>query len=98
MHKFVEFRQLVHGKDAAVHAWNQTKVQRILGRHADARCEFGWINLANNVSELRAGRKAFVKGRHSLRKKPRDFVSHPVPHGSCNPFAAQVRAQRQGGL
>ena len=37
LHQLVQFRQLVHGEDAAVHAGDQPEVQRLFGRHARAR-------------------------------------------------------------
>ena len=36
LHQFVEFRQLVHGENAAVHPRDQAEVQRLFGRHARA--------------------------------------------------------------
>ena len=57
LHQFVQFRQFVHRKDAAMHARNQPEVQRLFGRHAHAAGQLGRIDFANDVGELRARRK-----------------------------------------
>ena len=52
LHEFVEFRHLVHGEDAAVHARDEAKMQGILGGHARTRSELGRIDLADDIREL----------------------------------------------
>ena len=59
LHQFVEFRQFVHGEDAAVHARDQAEVQRFLGGHAGAAGQLGRIDFADDVGELGARRQPF---------------------------------------
>ena len=57
LHQLVQLGQLVHGKDAPVHARNQTEVERFLGRHARAAGQLGRIDFADHVGELRSRRQ-----------------------------------------
>ena len=52
--QFVEFGDLVHGEDAAVHPRDEAEVQGVLGGHARAGGELGRVDLADDVGELGA--------------------------------------------
>src|SRR4029079_15831852 len=47
--QFIELGQLVDGKNAAVQARDQAKVQRLFGRHAHAAGQLGRVDLADDV-------------------------------------------------
>ena len=73
LHQFVQFRQFVHGKNAAVHPRDQAEVQGLLRRHALAARQFRRVDLADDVRELRARREPL---RIAFRPRPpadRDF-------------------------
>ena len=59
LHQFVEFRQFVDGKNAAVHARDEAEVQGFFGAHAGAAGEFGRIDFADDVGEFGARGEAF---------------------------------------
>ena len=85
--EFVEFRDLVHGEDAAVHPRDQAEVQGVFGRHAGAHRELRRVDLADHVGELRARgeplRVALVavppRDRHSVFGRVREqFLRRPA--------------------
>src|SRR5262245_6191761 len=66
-----------------MHARDQTKMERLLGGHADAPREFRRIDLADDVGEFRAGSKSF--GISLLARPPTNrhllltMTSHKLP-------------------
>ena len=57
LHELVQFGQFVHGEDAAMHAGNQAEVQRTFRGHAFAVRQFGRVDFADHIGELRPGRE-----------------------------------------
>ena len=86
LNEFVEFRDFVHGEDAAVHARDEAEVQGIFGPHARADGELGGVDLADDVGELRAGRESL--GVALLPGPPGDRALAPPAcsrRGACPP-------------
>ncbi len=59
LHQFIKVGKFVHGKDAAVHARNQTEVQGVFRAHAGAGSKPRWIDFTNQVGELGAWGQSF---------------------------------------
>ena len=57
LHQFVQFWQLIDGKDPTMHPGDETKVKRLFCRHTHAARQFGRIDFANDVREFRSRRK-----------------------------------------
>ena len=88
LHQLVEFRQLVHGEDAAVHARDEPEVQRLFGRHAGSGGQPRGIDFADHVGELRAGGQTLGVARFARPPGDRhlrlgQFRQHP-PAGAGN--------------
>src|SRR5262249_4751670 len=56
--KFIQFRHLVHRKNASVHSGNEPEVQCFFGAHASSCRQLCRVNLTNHVSELSTWRQA----------------------------------------
>ena len=57
--EFIEFREFVHGEKAAVHAWDQSKVEGLFGGHAGAGSEPGGIDFSDDICEASSGCESF---------------------------------------
>ena len=50
--QFVQLWQFINRKNPSVHPWNQTKMQRLFGRHARTAGKFRRINFTDDVRKL----------------------------------------------
>ena len=57
--QFVQLWQFINRKNPSMHPWNQTKMQRIFGRHARTAGKFRRINFTDDVRELGSRSKSF---------------------------------------
>ena len=91
LHEFVEFGQLVHGEDAAVHPRDQAEVKRLLARHTRAPREFRRIDLADDVGELRSRGEPF--GVPLAAGPPGDRHIGRIPRGHEPPAGRRDRME-----
>src|SRR5207245_6832544 len=78
--QLIQLRYLIHGKDPAVHAWDEAEVESFFCRHAGTAGELGRIDFADDVRELGAGGEALGITLLAWPPGDRDFLLRQLGH------------------